>query len=413
MCGLCGIAGQLLTTDQNAFKLLLFLAELRGEDATGVIRVGRGKEKDKKKGNSIPLGALRQTVPASHFLYEDVKGTKDKILWGPKDTIAYLGHARFGTIGAKTNPDNAHPFSFPNVIGMHNGTITKKFKHTDEYETDSEALYRNINDYGLEAALNEIESFSTAYALTYIDKKNYTLNLIRNDKRPLYFAVCDSRSAVAWASEDWMLKAVINRMWPNEKPEVMQPLPDVHFEYDLLQPRFWEHPKTQKLEIKKTTYTHTTYPIQTYKGHGASRGGGFEHWGAFQPDDWDEDDKTLGTNIPKPSILPAINPGTMITDLRKHNQLPSTGGGKSKRLYFHTLGADVPRLTFQKILDRGCGVCGGDRGAPDIDDPLVDLKIGWLHETNFICEACQEDSFAKTNLQWTKITVDTNLNKVG
>lgn len=386
MCGLCGIAGNLIGTDQRAFKMLLFLSELRGEDATGIIKVNRPAPKDFKKHKHINFSAMRQTVRASHFLHYDEDGKKQKALWAPGDAIAYLGHTRSGTIGDKNKVTNAHPFNFGKVIGMHNGTISHKFKHSDEYETDSEALYRNINDYGLEEALNEAQSWTAAWALTFLDKEKYTLNLIRNDKRPLHLAVCDGKSAVVWASEEWMLKEVIKRVWPSEKPDIIQPKPDILFSFDLLKHRFWENPDTQEVKIKKNTTTYST----NYKPHGASHAGGFEYWQG-QGDDWDEDDKTLRVNPKSPTT--AINPGRALSDLKNK---------PGQRWYFHvSSGLDVPRLTFQKILDRGCGICSQ---VPDINDIEVDMKIGWLHEHNFICEDCQKLEWAHDHLSWTLVT---------
>ncbi len=387
MCGLCGIAGNLITTDQRAFKMLLFLSELRGEDATGVVKVSRPSPKDLKKKKPLGFGALRQPVAASHFLRHDEDGRKESMLWGPKDAVAYMGHTRSGTIGDRAKVTNAHPFNFQRVIGMHNGTISHKFKHADEYETDSEALYRNINDYGIEEALNEAQSWTAAWALTYLDKEKYTLNFIRNDKRPLHFAVCDGKSAIAWASEDWMLKEIIKRMWPSEKPDVIQPKPDILFTFDLLKHRFWETPDTVELKIKKNTTTYSS--PTTYKTHGGSAAGGFEYWPG-QSDDWDEDDKSLATGT---SRTPVTNPGTMLSDLRNV---------KSKRIYFHIAGGfDVPRTTFQKILDRGCGVCSN---TPDIDTPDIDMKLGWLHEHSFVCEECQANPWVLEHLSWTIVT---------
>lgn len=391
MCGLCGIAGNLISTDQRAFKLLLFLAELRGEDATGVIRVAKsGGPKDLKKGKPIPYNALRQTVPASHFLYyDDDKRVKEKSLWKPNDSVAFMGHARSATIGDKNDVNNAHPFSFPNVIGMHNGTITKQFAHTTEYKTDSEALYRNINDNGIEAALNEVASYTTAYALTYLDKKNHTLNFIRNEKRPLYLAICSAQQLMMWASEEWMLKEVIKRVWNVPAPVISSPLPDVLFTFDLTVPRFWETPTTRKLNVSMPVYK---YPASDTVPSNKSTQPGFEYWSGYDAE-WDENDKTLAPE------KTAINPGTaLVATARKSNHPVSA------RLLFQTTTSFLPRSTFQKVLDRGCGVCSC---IPDIDDPLVDSKIGWLHNTNFICEPCQTNPWVHGHLSFTKITPKT------
>lgn len=198
MCGLCGVYSTswgVLETDY--FKHLLMLNVFRGEHSTGVIRVG----KDKKT-------KTRKTLLASpQFLGSQASD----ILESEKNDypLALLGHTRHATKG-EIILKNAHPFGFSDVVGMHNGTVHTSFKHKSEYGTDSEALYKNLNDYGLEATLNDIEAYDTAYALQWINKREGTLNFIKNSARPLYFTFIYAGTTMLWSSEKRMLQFVLD-----------------------------------------------------------------------------------------------------------------------------------------------------------------------------------------------------------
>lgn len=116
---------------------------------------------------------------------------------------ALIGHNRSATVG-KIVRKNAHPFEFDKVVGVHNGTLRNKWvleKHGD-YDTDSEALYANINHYGVEAAIEKLDG---AYTLVWYDKEDTTINFLRNKERPLYVVFSKDKKLVFWASEKWML----------------------------------------------------------------------------------------------------------------------------------------------------------------------------------------------------------------
>lgn len=254
MCGLCGVYSLGFSAPEyDIFQKLLFLNYFRGRDSTGVIRVGQDNTiRTKKSLLSSPV--FLETDHCYEFVSDSLKGAGRPVI--------LMGHTRAATVGS-VSIKNAHPFSFENVVGMHNGTVNKIFKHTGEYETDSEALYRNINDYGIDAALNEIARHDSAYALQWIDKQEGTLNFIRNDKRPLWFTFLYNRSTLVWSSDrrhiDFMLAVrgtVLNQQgWdPNNQTEKYFTLnPNELLSFKIGEP-LPQAGRIRKIDVKMPTY---------------------------------------------------------------------------------------------------------------------------------------------------------------
>lgn len=130
----------------------------------------------------------------------------------PKDVICLMGHNRWATQG-KIVQENAHPFEFEKLIGAHNGTIQpymlKKLDNHDKFEVDSQVIFDYINDNGTEKLWNSLEG---AMALTWWNKEEKTLNIIKNKERPLFFVTTLDDKCVFWASEKWMLNIVLSRL---------------------------------------------------------------------------------------------------------------------------------------------------------------------------------------------------------
>lgn len=110
-----------------------------------------------------------------------------------EDIKNFIGHTRYATKGSKKEKNNAHPFQFEKVIGVHNGTIFNyeelQKEEDQDFKVDSEFLYYMINKYGLIKTLPRLEG---KLALAYyekdknIDRDDWTLTLYRFD-RPLFY----------------------------------------------------------------------------------------------------------------------------------------------------------------------------------------------------------------------------------
>lgn len=198
MCGLVGIAGNLTTKDEATMKRLLLFDYFRGTDSTGLAAV--------RKNADVIISKM-----ASHPI--DLFGTKkfDVALSG-YSSLVFLGHNRAATKG-KVNGANAHPWQYGHIIGAHNGTLDKSSwdalnELLDEpTDVDSQAIFACIEKVGIEETTKLLQG---AWALTWIDLKEGTLNFLRNSGRPLWYAYAEDFKQVFWASEWPMMDAALD-----------------------------------------------------------------------------------------------------------------------------------------------------------------------------------------------------------
>jgi hypothetical protein len=206
MCGLTGIAGDgIVTRDMHALQDLLAISTIRGQDGTGVIQ-GRFWEPEDAKKNTI--FSFKQSYEVNYFLWVHTRTDKaNKLLFSLFDNV-HAYHVRWATKG-DINEDNCHPFEMPSFIGMHNGTLKEK-KYDDVTKTDSEVLFEEIEEKGLEKTLSELRSDS-AYALVMVSKTTGEITFVRNKHRSLYCAFNSERDVMYWHSEDGALTYILDR----------------------------------------------------------------------------------------------------------------------------------------------------------------------------------------------------------
>lgn len=175
---------------------MLILDVLRGEDSTGVASVSKYQGADvmvaKTLGNPYNLFETKG--------FERVMNRSSRVL---------IGHNRFATSGA-INRSNAHPFENEGLVGAHNGTLTNKSDLLDSelFKVDSENLFHYIYKRGVQEA---IKNTAGAWALTWWNKEESTMNFLRNKERPLWVAFSKDDKQLFWASEPWMLLAALGR----------------------------------------------------------------------------------------------------------------------------------------------------------------------------------------------------------
>lgn len=252
---MCGIVGYATTKNKWAlekfFKQALVADVLRGLDSTGVVI-----------GNDQGYKFTKKAVNALDFL--DMKSVDKMVNSLPVNRPTFMiGHNRSATVGSVSS-DNAHPFAHGDIVGVHNGTLRNywKLERPKDFGTDSEALYFNLSRNPVDTVLNEV---SGAYALVWWDNAKQTINIIRNDERPLALAKLEGEETLVWASEAGMLRWIAARNGLKVE-NIIEPKPNVlitiHLDSDELST--FEY---NQLDIADP------YPVYGYGGNYGGKGG--------------------------------------------------------------------------------------------------------------------------------------------
>lgn len=168
---------------------------LRGTHSTGVACVDMSGDVEivKKAMNPIDYLSLR---PVEALMTVSDQG--------------FIGHNRAATVGVVNNV-NAHPFQHGDITLAHNGTLNNKAALERKFQapmftTDSELVCWLIDNYDLKEVIKSLEG---AFALTWHDASNDSLNMICNGERD--FNVHIGATKVHWASERKMLDWLLDR----------------------------------------------------------------------------------------------------------------------------------------------------------------------------------------------------------
>lgn len=212
MCGLVGLitkkSNGFTQKQKELFNTLLFVDMLRGEDSTGAFVLRNNGE----------LSMAKDSLDAVSFCktkeYQDL--LSDAFFRG----AAMIGHNRKATRGSIT-AENAHPFIVDDRICLvHNGTLYEDHKKHADVDVDSHAIAHLLAKHDVEEVINTIKG---AFALIWYDAKDETLNFLRNNDRPLYWA--ELEDSWVWASEDSMLEFAAKRCGVTftEQPTLLKP----------------------------------------------------------------------------------------------------------------------------------------------------------------------------------------------
>ena len=206
MCGIVGVAGNLLPLDKAIFTELLHADVVRGKHATGMIQV---------KGKCRQVDNFKLAYPAPLFL--DLPVVQQELNGFLQNTVA-VGHNRHATKGASGEHKNAHPFQHGHISMVHNGSLTFWAGLTpigESYTVDSEAICRALEVDGPEIVIPKLRG---AFTLVWVNSEDETLNFVRNEERPLAIAMDEKNNKMWWASEMGMLQWSLNRDIFSRKP---------------------------------------------------------------------------------------------------------------------------------------------------------------------------------------------------
>lgn len=198
----------------------LILSCLRGWDATGIATV---KNADK------PPEVYKKAMPSPDFV--NIKRTQ-RILDGVDEYLAVLGHTRSATMKGSTSDENAHPFQFDHITMIHNGHIPnyKSLKADCDVEVDSAHVAASIAQNGEAWTLDRING---EYTLIWHNSQDKTINIAKNQGRPIHYARIPAWGGYVFASEFGMLAMLLDRHNIKIDDKIWRPADLMHFKYDL------------------------------------------------------------------------------------------------------------------------------------------------------------------------------------
>lgn len=403
MCGQCGIlAGNIISNEMRTFALNLKMNVFRGRDSTGIVSVTKPLLIDQGKGKKQrykPMKAAVWKEPRdawAFFAYNDLdpKGNKKTMLEGI-DKRLMMGHCRSATIGDVT-AKNAHPFVAGNLIGMHNGTIKKAFKYSKDFDTDSEAFFNLINEVGIKDAIEEVNGFSSAYAIQYFDKSTNLFHVVRNADRPLWFVYTKSRGALLWSSEEVDIRYAAKKTGLELEDKSFQPKVNELLTFDLSKHNPHAEFTTEDVTPKKVYSAYRAPPSTQIGGPNALAGRVHEYNHSIQEYVYNHD-RSRRWNVTKKQNEYYHNGmwvGEHVTALVPLNDDIPIGKAETERfvgpdqvVFIGFQGRNHMKKDFDAILMNGCSNCGVQ---PSADYPDIEYKIGWHSHTEFFCPDCSD-----------------------
>lgn len=213
MCGIVGVItgfnNGFSWDEANMFRDMLVLDTLRGFDSTGVFGVSN-------KGN---MAMVKDAINGASFVK-----TKEYSDFSSSITGAGLfavGHNRAATRGSISDK-NAHPFCIDDkIVLVQNGTYKGSHTHLKNTDVDTEAIAHVIaEEDNIEKALKRINA---AYALVWHNIQTKTLNIIRNDERPMYITYTKTGGVIFASEREIILMAAArNDIHLNEVPYLIK-----------------------------------------------------------------------------------------------------------------------------------------------------------------------------------------------
>jgi hypothetical protein len=363
----------------------------------------------------------------------DHKSYKD-VVWGTNIRVL-LGHNRWATKG-KINKLNAHPFEFSRVVGAHNGTLSdfSNLEDHNKFEVDSEALYNHLNTHGVDDLALKLKG---AFALTWYNKEEKTINLLRNKERPLFYALTKDRHTLLWASEDWMIMLAAKQAglevssqavhelptgvlmsFPINMDTANKPFSDVRVRrLELYTPPVYNYEKpivpSHSSRVGKPVVPFSTF--QQYVGKsvlfsvvGAGKTFSNQHYiecclvendnvsvRVFPPHEgeiWNKMLESVNYFEGLAKSYSSLDSGYLTIDLRSITEVEVSASDEAKDTFLVFEKEEVTSDEFYERTKDGCGWCSNPVSLAESHE------LHWLGKYSFICGSCAEQEEVKTYL---------------
>ena len=277
MCGLVLVLSKKssgFSADQrDLFTTLLFVDTLRGKDSTGAALITN-------MGNVV---MAKQEGPAQNFIdtpeYEKLAQKAWDCGW------AMIGHNRAATRGV-INDENAHPFIVDDkIVLVHNGTFHGDHKKLKDTAVDSEAIAHMLAEHAPEEALRKIDA---AYALIWYNVEEKSINFIRNNQRPLWYA--ETADTIIVTSEESIMRFGMSRhnmtAMKDHGPYLLK---DHNFvQFTLQEDKSTRHSESKSVDVEYSKHNKEEKVWPSRHGFSGYHRGQQHHWHGYGA--WEDDD---------------------------------------------------------------------------------------------------------------------------
>ena len=199
---MCGIVGYITTghdkyiaSREHYLKYALIMDTIRGADSTGLIEVR----------HKFQVDAMRSVLPGHDFINTDLFLKREQDAW------CAIGHNRAATRG-NVKVENAHPFYFGEVCLVHNGTLSHRGANFDSFEpsleVDSMQIALALSKAEPEDATRILSDIDGSFAVVWTDERDESINMARNQDRPLHYTWNKEQDFLSFMSDGLMLTTI-------------------------------------------------------------------------------------------------------------------------------------------------------------------------------------------------------------
>lgn len=224
----------------------MLISAFRGIDGTGIATVH-----DPYKSPLI----YKRALDSHDFL--NLKQT-GRLINEVENSHAVLCHTRSSTKAGYLNDESAHPFQYGPITMVHNGVVDNYRALTTGCEVDVDSAWFAKALSEAKDPIELLKKTAGHYAFMWHDSRDGSINVVRNEGRPLHWAHIPAWNAVVFGSEYPALAYVLDRNNITIKDKFWYPKANV----------FWKFKMGKELEITSTPFVPTTHVAHSHGSTG-------------------------------------------------------------------------------------------------------------------------------------------------